>query len=277
MIGGGNRDPRHYENADAFLVERNPVDLLVVRLRHPQLRGPGTRTARGPGDHRGARPSRGAHRRRSGGAAAEQHGAQHQRAARARGGARHEDRPRSPAVRGARPLRGGGTPLMHLDDDGELVIDREEFEPGSADEAAASPPSASARLRLSGSNDVCPAEHRHRRQRHRGCHGGRHSAQRRLRRRDHADRRRAASGLQPPGAVEGAAARRGVRQQSPAAAADARRDGDGSACGRSSSIVHAPDAGCSTTGTACRSTGWSSRPGCRPRRLGGGRTSTGDS
>ena len=28
MIGGGNRDSRHYENADAFLVERNPVDLL---------------------------------------------------------------------------------------------------------------------------------------------------------------------------------------------------------------------------------------------------------
>ena len=28
MIGGGNRDARHYENADAFLVERNPVDLL---------------------------------------------------------------------------------------------------------------------------------------------------------------------------------------------------------------------------------------------------------
>jgi cytochrome P450 len=28
MIGGGNRDERHYENADAFLVERNPVDLL---------------------------------------------------------------------------------------------------------------------------------------------------------------------------------------------------------------------------------------------------------
>jgi cytochrome P450 len=29
MIGGGNRDPRHYENPDAFLVERNPVDLLT--------------------------------------------------------------------------------------------------------------------------------------------------------------------------------------------------------------------------------------------------------
>ena len=28
--------------------------------------------------------------------------------------------------------------LMHLDDEGELVIDREEIEPGSADEAAAS-------------------------------------------------------------------------------------------------------------------------------------------
>lgn len=28
--------------------------------------------------------------------------------------------------------------LMHLDDDGELVIDHEEFEPGSADELAAS-------------------------------------------------------------------------------------------------------------------------------------------
>ncbi len=28
MLGAGNRDPRHYENPDAFLVERNPVDLL---------------------------------------------------------------------------------------------------------------------------------------------------------------------------------------------------------------------------------------------------------
>lgn len=28
LLGAGNRDPRHYENPDAFLVERNPVDLL---------------------------------------------------------------------------------------------------------------------------------------------------------------------------------------------------------------------------------------------------------
>ncbi|MEU6010370.1 cytochrome P450 [Streptomyces sp. NPDC047453] len=28
LFGAGNRDPRHYENADAFLVERNPVDHL---------------------------------------------------------------------------------------------------------------------------------------------------------------------------------------------------------------------------------------------------------
>ncbi|WP_055596795.1 cytochrome P450 [Streptomyces hirsutus] len=28
LLGAGNRDPRHYENPDAFLVERNPVDHL---------------------------------------------------------------------------------------------------------------------------------------------------------------------------------------------------------------------------------------------------------
>ena len=28
LFGAGNRDPRHYENPDAFLVERNPVDHL---------------------------------------------------------------------------------------------------------------------------------------------------------------------------------------------------------------------------------------------------------
>jgi cytochrome P450 len=28
LYGSGNRDPRHYENPDAFLVERNPVDHL---------------------------------------------------------------------------------------------------------------------------------------------------------------------------------------------------------------------------------------------------------
>ena len=28
ILGGGNRDSRHYENADAFLVERNPADML---------------------------------------------------------------------------------------------------------------------------------------------------------------------------------------------------------------------------------------------------------
>jgi cytochrome P450 len=28
LLGSGNRDPRHYENPDAFLVERNPVDHL---------------------------------------------------------------------------------------------------------------------------------------------------------------------------------------------------------------------------------------------------------
>lgn len=28
LFGAGNRDPRHYENADSFLVERNPVDHL---------------------------------------------------------------------------------------------------------------------------------------------------------------------------------------------------------------------------------------------------------
>ena len=98
---------------------------------------------------------------------------------------RHEDRPRPPAVRGARPVRGGGAALMHLDDDGELVIDQEEFEAGSADEAAAAAPSASARSLPSGSNDV-PRADRHRRQRHRRCHRGRHPSRGRLRRRDHA-------------------------------------------------------------------------------------------
>ncbi|WP_406723708.1 cytochrome P450 [Streptomyces sp. GD-15H] len=29
LLGAGNRDPRHYENPDAFLVERNPVDHLT--------------------------------------------------------------------------------------------------------------------------------------------------------------------------------------------------------------------------------------------------------
>ncbi|PWI10074.1 cytochrome P450 [Streptomyces sp. NWU339] len=29
LLGAGNRDPRHYENPDAFLVERNPVDHLA--------------------------------------------------------------------------------------------------------------------------------------------------------------------------------------------------------------------------------------------------------
>ncbi len=29
LFGAGNRDPRHYENPDAFLVERNPVDHLT--------------------------------------------------------------------------------------------------------------------------------------------------------------------------------------------------------------------------------------------------------
>lgn len=29
LLGSGNRDPRHYENPDAFLVERNPVDHLT--------------------------------------------------------------------------------------------------------------------------------------------------------------------------------------------------------------------------------------------------------
>jgi cytochrome P450 len=29
LFGAGNRDPRHYENPDAFLVERNPVDHLA--------------------------------------------------------------------------------------------------------------------------------------------------------------------------------------------------------------------------------------------------------
>jgi cytochrome P450 len=28
LLGAGNRDPRHYEAPDAFLVERNPVDHL---------------------------------------------------------------------------------------------------------------------------------------------------------------------------------------------------------------------------------------------------------
>ncbi|GAB2800502.1 cytochrome P450 [Streptomyces chlorus] len=28
LLGAGNRDPRHYENPDAFLVERNPIDHL---------------------------------------------------------------------------------------------------------------------------------------------------------------------------------------------------------------------------------------------------------
>jgi cytochrome P450 len=28
LFGAGNRDPRHYENPDAFLVERNPIDHL---------------------------------------------------------------------------------------------------------------------------------------------------------------------------------------------------------------------------------------------------------
>src|SRR5690606_34783085 len=28
LFGAGHRDPRHYENPDAFLVERNPVDHL---------------------------------------------------------------------------------------------------------------------------------------------------------------------------------------------------------------------------------------------------------
>jgi cytochrome P450 len=29
LLGSGNRDPRHYENPDEFLVERNPVDHLT--------------------------------------------------------------------------------------------------------------------------------------------------------------------------------------------------------------------------------------------------------
>jgi len=29
-LGAGNRDPRHYENPDEFLVERNPVDHLSL-------------------------------------------------------------------------------------------------------------------------------------------------------------------------------------------------------------------------------------------------------
>ena len=28
LFGSGNRDPRHYENPDAFLVRRNPIDHL---------------------------------------------------------------------------------------------------------------------------------------------------------------------------------------------------------------------------------------------------------
>jgi cytochrome P450 len=28
LLGSGNRDPRHFENPDEFLVERNPVDHL---------------------------------------------------------------------------------------------------------------------------------------------------------------------------------------------------------------------------------------------------------
>ncbi len=67
LFGAGNRDPRHYDNPDAFLVERNPIDHLTFGYGPHGCAGQGLARLRGPRHHRragppGRAPRRGARR-----------------------------------------------------------------------------------------------------------------------------------------------------------------------------------------------------------------------
>ena len=137
---------------------------------------------------------------------AEQHHPEHRGAPGPRGGAGMRivlDRPR---CEGHGLCEEAAPQLMHLDDDGELVLDREEVGDGDL-EAAQPPPSGSVRSRRCASREGA-AHDRRRRQRHRRPDGCRHAPRGGIRRRPHPRRRRAVPGVQPAGTVQGAPARR---------------------------------------------------------------------
>ncbi|GHH30373.1 hypothetical protein GCM10018780_89710 [Streptomyces lanatus] len=128
LFGASNRDPRHHENPDAFLVERNPVDHLsfgygphgcagqgLARLEaHAVIEVLSRRVRRLVIGPEVPRP--------------QQHHPEHRTAPRSGGDPRMRivlDRPR---CEGHGLCEEAASPLMHLDGVGELVLDQEEFD-----------------------------------------------------------------------------------------------------------------------------------------------------
>ena len=153
LFGAGNRDPRHYDDPDAFLVERNPVDHLSFGYGPHGCAGQGlarleahaviAALARRVSTPRGRRDAV-ACRATSPGASTSSPSSRW---------CRHEDRPGPAPLRGPRPVRGGGPALMHLDDEGELVLDREERRAQRRRSRPRTPPSGSVPSRRSGSRE----------------------------------------------------------------------------------------------------------------------------
>ena len=127
-VRGGKPGPASLREPRRLPGRAQPDRPPHVRLRPPRLRGTGTRPPGGPRRDRGAVPPRRATRRRRRGPRPEQHHPEHPRAPRPGGGAGMKrivlDRAR---CEGHGLCEEAAPQLMHLDDDGELVLDREEI------------------------------------------------------------------------------------------------------------------------------------------------------